>query len=153
MRIRVARKKPVDPIESGSLSDLAFLLIIYFIVIAGFTVNAGYLLRLPAKASQRIVNVQDLVKLRLDAAGGLALNGRAITPEAADAELRAAMAERPNLTVLLSIHPDCPWQNVVDVISAAQRNHVENFSFKSEAHAAGVGETAGPAGAPAEAGS
>jgi hypothetical protein len=39
MRIRVARKKPVDPIESGSLSDLAFLLIIYFIVIAGFNVN------------------------------------------------------------------------------------------------------------------
>ena len=132
MKIRIARKKPVDPIESGSLSDLAFLLIIYFIVIAGFTVNVGYLLALPLKGSQRIVNVQDLVKLRLDASGSLSLNGAAVTVDAADAELRAAVAVKPDLTVLLSIHPDCPWQRVVDVISASQRNNVENFSFKSE---------------------
>ncbi len=153
MNVRIARKKPVDPMESGSLQDLAFLLIIYFIVIAGFTVNSGYLLRLPTKASQRVVNVQDLVKLRLDAAGGLALNGKAITTAEADAELRAAMAERPNLTVLLSIHPDCPWQDVVDVIAAAQRNHVENFSFKSEASAPSApGATSAGAARPAAAG-
>lgn len=145
MKIRIARKKPVDPIESGSLSDLAFLLIIYFIVIAGFAVNEGYLLRLPTKGSQRVVNVQDLVKLRLDATGGLALNGTAITVEAADAELRAAVTAKPNLTVLLSIHPDCPWQNVVDVISAAQRNEVENFSFKSEAASESASAASGAA--------
>lgn len=135
MKVRIARKKPVDPIESGSLSDLAFLLIIYFIVIAGFTVNAGYLLKLPTAGSQRIVNVQDLVKLRLDATGNLALNGAAVSVEVADAELSEAIAAQPNLTVLLSIHPDCPWQSVVDVISAAQRNRVENFSFRSEVEA------------------
>lgn len=133
MNIRIVRKKPVDPIESGSLSDMAFLLIIYFIVIAGFNVNSGFLLRLPVKGSQRIVNTQELVKLRLDAAGSFLMDGRPITVDGAEAELRSAIAARPNLTVVLSIDPDCPWQNVVDVISMAQRNRVENFSFKSEA--------------------
>lgn len=142
MNIRIARKKPVDPIESGSLSDMAFLLIIYFIVIAGFNVNSGYLLRLPTMGSQRVVNTQELVKLRLDATGRLELNGKSVTVDAADRELKTAVASRPNLTVLLSIDPDCPWQSVVDVISSAQRNQVENFSFKAEARA-GVSPRAG----------
>lgn len=133
MNIRIVRKKPVDPIESGSLSDMAFLLIIYFIVIAGFNVNSGFLLRLPVKGSQRVVNTQELVKLRLDATGAFLMDGRPITVDGAETELRAAITVRPNLTVVLSIDPDCPWQNVVDVISMAQRNRVENFSFKSEA--------------------
>jgi biopolymer transport protein ExbD len=136
VNIRIVRKKPVDPIESGSLSDMAFLLIIYFIVIAGFNVNAGFLLNLPVKGSQRIVNTQELVKLRLDAAGSFLMDGRTVTVAGAESELRAAITIRPNLTVVLSIDPDCPWQNVVDVISMAQRNKVENFSFKSESSGA-----------------
>jgi len=132
VNIRLPRKKAVDPIESGSLSDLAFLLIIYFIVIAGFNVNAGFLLNVPAKDSRRVVNTRDLLKLRLDASGAFSLDGRQLDLEAAELALTDAVTAKPNLTVLLSIDPECPWQQVVDAVAAAQRSKAENFSFRME---------------------
>jgi biopolymer transport protein ExbD len=132
MRVRIARRKPVDPSESGALNDLAFLLIIYFIVIAGFNVNLGFLLNLPGKDSVRVVQTQDLAKFRLDAAGSLSVDGAAADFAAAEAGLRRRIAERPNLTMILYIDPACPWQYVVEAVAMAQRSRVENFSFKKD---------------------
>lgn len=132
MRIRIERKKPVDPIESGSLSDLAFLLIIYFIVIAGFNVNLGFLLNLPGKNSVRVVQTVDLTKFRLDREGNLSVDGAPSDFASAEATLRSRIASRPNLTLLLTIAPECPWQRVVEAVGMAQRAKVENFSFKKD---------------------
>ena len=38
----------------------------------------------------------------------------------------------PNMTFLLLINQDCPYQNVIDVIHAVRINGVENFSFRME---------------------
>ena len=46
---RFVRHNVEDAGSSGSLNDLSFLLIIFFIVIAGFNVNKGFLLNLPSK--------------------------------------------------------------------------------------------------------
>ncbi|OHD12436.1 MAG: hypothetical protein A2Z96_03860 [Spirochaetes bacterium GWB1_48_6] len=132
MNLRPKRRTVTDPIESGSLSDLAFLLIIYFIVIAGFNVNLGYLLNLPSKDSQRMVNTQDLIRLKLNETGDLYLGDEVLSLPGMETTLKEGIGRRPNLTVLLSINSACPWQRVVDVIGAAQRTQVENFSFKME---------------------
>lgn len=133
MTIRSRRRPGMDPAESGALNDLAFLLIIYFIVIAGFNVNLGYLLNLPGKDTQRLVNTQELIRLRLDPAGELSLGGEVLSLPGMEETLAKGVSLRPNLTVVLFIDPACPWQRVVDVIGAAQRTRVENFSFKMEA--------------------
>ena len=46
---RPPRRNIEDSSSSGALNDLSFLLIIFFIVIAGFNVNKGFLLNLPSK--------------------------------------------------------------------------------------------------------
>ncbi len=132
MKLSLRRRKLVDPLESGSLSDLAFLLIIYFIVIAGFNVNMGYLLNLPSRDSQRIVNTEDLVRLKLDSKGILEFSGIPMPLAESENKMRQALQARPNLTVVLTIHPESPWQSVVDIIGMAQRSGVVNFSFMQE---------------------
>jgi len=82
------RRKPDDPGDSGSLNDLSFLLIVFFLVIAGFNVNKGFLMQIPEKDKPRLVNLEDLVKCELSADGTVSLDGAAVTAEQLEAKIR-----------------------------------------------------------------
>lgn len=132
MHITTKRKKRIDVAESGVLSDIAFLLIIFFIVIAVFNVNTGFILGLPRKNSSKIVNVEDIVKARLEQDGSLLYENRRITLDFLENTVVERLKLRPNMTFLLTIHPDTPYQYVVDIVNLVRKDQVENFSFRME---------------------
>jgi biopolymer transport protein ExbD len=115
--------------DSSASSDIAFLLIIYFIVIAGFNVNKGFLMNLPARDSTRLVLRDDLLRFELDPAGRVLQGGEIIPFSAAESAMRSGIALHPNMAVMLSISPDTPWQAVVSFVEAAQKLSIEAFSF------------------------
>lgn len=115
--------------DSSASSDIAFLLIIYFIVIAGFNVNRGFIMNLPAKDSTRLVLKDELLRLELDERGVLWHEGETLSFAAAETEIRAAIGIHPNLAVVLSVAPAAPWQQVVSFVELAQKLRVESFSF------------------------
>jgi biopolymer transport protein ExbD len=131
--MKLNRKKR-NPFENSSASsDIAFLLIIYFIVIAGFNVNMGFLMNLPAKDSTRMVLKDDLLRLELDDAGVLHYQGEPIDLNVAEQEIRAAIAQHPNMALVLTIGKLTPWQQVVSFVELAQKLEVESFSFSMKA--------------------
>ena len=119
-----------DAVSSGSLNDLSFLLIIFFIVIAGFNVNKGFLLNLPSKDKPIIVNTQDILKCSISGEGRLVLDGSEIELEELTKLVSDKLVSWPNMTFLLTIDPEASYQNVVDVISVIRKLKVENFSFR-----------------------
>ena len=123
---------PDDSSSSGALNDLSFLLIIFFIVIAGFNVNKGFLLNLPVKDKPRIVKTDDLMKCRLTPDGAILVDNKRLTLD----ELRTAIAEKkaewPNMTFLLLIDSETEYQRVVDIIYEIKQLKIENFSFRME---------------------
>ena len=129
---RFFRYKAEDAGSSGSLNDLSFLLIIFFIVIAGFNVNKGFLLNLPSKEKPLVVNTEDIFKCRLLRNGKLVSDDSEINAEELSARIQEKLKTWPNLTFLLVIDSECPYQNVVNVISAIRKCRVENFSFRME---------------------
>lgn len=129
---RFVRHKVEDAGSSGSLNDLSFLLIIFFIVIAGFNVNKGFLLNLPSKEKPLIVNNEDIIKCSLAADGSISMDGKPIAIEDLSGKISEKLKVWPNMTFLLTINPETPYQNVVDVISTVRKLKVENFSFRQE---------------------
>lgn len=127
---RFVRHNVEDAGSSGSLNDLSFLLIIFFIVIAGFNVNKGFLLNLPSKEKPIVVNTEDIFKCTLQADGRLIMEGQEINISDLTTRIEEKLRIWPNLTFLLSIDGDCAYQNVVDVISTIRKCRVENFSFR-----------------------
>jgi biopolymer transport protein ExbD len=123
---RRPRRKDSD---SAAFSDLAFLLIIYFIVIAGFSVNKGFLMNLPAKDSTRLVLKDDILRYELDAAGSIRYDDAVIDRVTAGQDIRAGLAAHPNLSVVLTVDKDCPWQQLVSFVEMAQNLRVDSFSF------------------------
>ncbi|MDR1971238.1 MAG: biopolymer transporter ExbD [Treponema sp.] len=115
--------------DSGASSDIAFLLIIYFIVIAGFNINRGFLVTLPAKDSQRVVQRDELLRFNLDSRGGLVFRGQPCDFPTAEREIRSKLAVYPNAALLLTVDPQTPWQRVVSFVELAQDLEVDSFSF------------------------
>ncbi|MDR0390098.1 MAG: biopolymer transporter ExbD [Spirochaetaceae bacterium] len=127
--MNIARRKRPGGGESAAFSDLAFLLIIYFIVIAGFNINKGFLLGLPAKDSSRLILKEELLRFSLDGEGRLFSGGLATDRGEAEKIIRTAVASYPNLALVLEVDPQAPWQNVVSFVELAQELAVETFSF------------------------
>ena len=126
------RRNVEDVGASGSLNDLSFLLIIFFIVIAGFNVNKGFLLNLPEKSKPRIVMKQHLMKCTLTNDEMILLDGKSVNQNELETEIKSMKAKFPDMTFLLLIQDNVPYQKVIDVVYLVRNSSVENFSFKMD---------------------
>lgn len=124
------KRKPDDPANSGALNDLSFILIIFFIVIAGFNINKGFLMNLPDREKPRIVQTEELLVCNLDKDGQLSIDGTSVTGETLRVEIEAIRSKYPNCTFLLEIDPETEYQAVIEVIHDIRTLKVENFSFR-----------------------
>ncbi len=129
MKINIKKRTFFDASESATLSDLGFLLIIYFIVIAGFNINQGFMLNLPQKNSTKIVNVEDVFKVHLNNSSEILFDKKVININDLQQQINNRIKVRPNMTLLLKIYPEVPYQKVVDIINLARELKVDNFSF------------------------
>ncbi|MDR2158968.1 MAG: biopolymer transporter ExbD [Treponema sp.] len=129
MNLRDPRRRRQPPGDSGASSDIAFLLIIYFIVIAGFNVNRGFLMNLPAKDSTRFVKSGDLLRFNMESSGTLVFRGERQDLAHAEGIIRSAASSNPNIALLLLIDPAAPWQRVVSFVELARNLKVDSFSF------------------------
>ncbi|MBN2531482.1 MAG: biopolymer transporter ExbD [Spirochaetales bacterium] len=129
MTVKRKSKKHLDIANSGALSDLAFLLIIFFIVVAVFNINKGFILLLPKKDSVKIINVNDIIKVTLKDDGTLLYENKTILLSELERIVKDTLSLYPNMTLLLSIYPEVPYQQVVHIVDLVRKLNVENFSF------------------------
>ena len=128
--MKINRKNRTGFLEfGGATSDLAFLLIIYFIVIAGFNINKGFLMNLPMKDSTRLILRDDLLRFDMDSNGSIIHNEEIIVIQQTRNIIRAAQNINPNIAVILTIDENALWQNVVSFVELAQDLKINAFSF------------------------
>lgn len=129
VRLGNKRRNGIDVADSGALSDLAFLLIVFFIVIAVFNVNSGFLLGLPQKGAVTPVFTDDLMRVTVTADDRFIVYEK----EASLDEVRSLAEERrrlqPNMTLVVSMHPQSTYQSLVSLVETARVLDIDNFSF------------------------
>ncbi|MCL2185875.1 MAG: biopolymer transporter ExbD [Treponema sp.] len=127
--MKIKRKNKIGFLETCAASDLAFLLIIYFLVIAGFNVNKGFLMNLPAKDSTRMILREELLRFDMNENGEIIHSEEVLDIRKARSIIYTAQKENPNIAVILTIDKHARWQNVVYFVELAQNLNVEAFSF------------------------
>jgi len=127
--MKIKRRKKLGFLESCAASDLAFLLIIYFLVIAGFNVNKGFLMNLPAKDSTRLILREELLRFEMNEESNIMHENEIIDIPRARTVISEAYKENPNIAVILMIDAAAIWQNVVYFVELAQDLGIEAFSF------------------------
>jgi len=127
--MKITRRKKNDFLESSAASDLAFLLIIYFLVIAGFNINKGFIITLPAKDSTRMILKEELLRFEMNPNGEISHNEEILNIPKTKTIIKNAQKENPNIAVIITIDGQAQWQNVVSFVELAQDLQIDSFSF------------------------
>jgi biopolymer transport protein ExbD len=127
--MRLNRRKKPSFLGTAASNDVAFLLIIYFMVIAGFNINKGFLMNLPEKDSTRMVMQEDLLRFDMDESGNMIYKGEQKNTLEVKNLIQSAQRYNPNIAVLIIIEEQTKWQKVVSIVELAQELNIDSFSF------------------------
>jgi len=127
--MKIKRRKKHGFLETCAASDLAFLLIIYFLVIAGFNVNKGFVMNLPAKDSTRMILREELLRFDMDSEGKIFYEEDILSISRAKTIIQGAQSDNPNIAVIITIDSQAAWQDVVYFVELAQDLQIDSFSF------------------------
>ncbi len=119
--IRIRRE---NEIPMASMSDIAFLLIIFFIISISFVYKQGLQLILPKIGAKPIVvNVKDILILKLDKDGNIYKDEILISINDIEKNKKNA--------AIIRVDKTCKYKYLVAVIEKLQQNNINKISIKN----------------------
>jgi biopolymer transport protein ExbD len=125
------RKQKIDDIPQSSMSDVAFLLLVFFIATTIFNTEQGIPLSLPGKTSLTTqLNPKNILRLSSDPGGQIFIDDEPIAMHQIEAEVRTRLAENPNLVVAIETHPDGRYGVMVQVLDEVKQAEATRISLQ-----------------------
>ena len=127
--MKLKKMAPLSEIPTSSMADIAFLLIIYFMVTAVFSATKGLEFKLPKDHNNAPPDTEDAVFIKVSSDSSVMVDCKPM--EIADIMnyLEPKLERNPEKPVILYTDPYAPYQamiNVYDVIGAAGKSEVPN---------------------------
>lgn len=111
------------------MTDISFLLIIFFLLSAVFVANGGLRLRLPAESAKPTELAPDeVVQIELPSAGAPLVNGAPVSGGLAGA-LEALFAETPSLVTIIRVDTGVSYDRVIRTLEAVRTAGGSTFSI------------------------
>ncbi len=136
MAVLQKKSKVSDEIPTASMADIAFLLLIFFLVTTVFPKDKGLPLVLPESGEQVAVSQRNIIHLIILPTGlvevkrGESQQVQQMRPNDLDALWRQEVTANPNLIAAVKTHPDAPYRFMIDVLDALQSAGAERISVQ-----------------------
>ncbi len=118
--------------QAASMADLAFLLLVFFVVTTTFAVEEGIPLVLPGRAATASrVEAGDVLEIRALASGRVEAQGQPIAVSSVRVLVAQRLAANPNLVVLLTTQRDAEYGLMVDVLDEIKLANCRRISLKT----------------------
>ncbi len=130
------RAKVSDEIPTASMADIAFLLLIFFLVTTVFPKDKGLAIVLPEESETVAVSQKNILHLIIQPNGmvevkrGESTSIQTMRPDDVEALWRQEVSANPNLIAAVKTHPDAPYRFMVDVLDALQSAGAERISLQ-----------------------
>ncbi len=128
---RIGLKKIAKPnIPTASTGDIAFLLIIFFMVATHFRTERGLKINLPkAEMTERILKRRNVAAVWIDANGRMTIQDNWVNPAMITTLMSEKVIENPELVVLLQADKDVKYGFVTDVLEALKDARAFKVTF------------------------
>jgi biopolymer transport protein ExbD len=120
--------KPYDTINVTPMLDLAYVLLVIFIVMTTASVQ-GLKINLPKPSNKPSLEKKEVRIVQILADGSLMLNGAGLTMAELESRLTAARARDPDMPVVIKGDPQVNYARVVDIIDMAGRLSITNVGL------------------------
>lgn len=132
-RMRRASARDLGGISNlPSMSDIAFLLLIFFLVSTMFAVEQGIPLVLPGRQSKNVkVKRSNILEINALADGSITVDNRRVSLREVRSIVASRLAENEKLIVVLATHPDSEYGLMVDLLDEIKLANARVISLKT----------------------
>ena len=130
------KSKVSGEIPTASMADIAFLLLIFFLVTTTFPKDKGLAVVLPERGETVAVSQKNILHILIRVDGivtvkrGESTSEQQVRPDDIEAIWRQDVAQNPNLIAAVKTHPDAPHRFMIDVLDALQTAGAERISLQ-----------------------
>ena len=136
MALLKKKSKVSDEMSSAGMADIAFLLLIFFLVTTVFPRDQGLRVVLPEEAEEVEVSQQNILHLGVFPDGlvrvriGESTNESTMPPRQIETLWRTEVAQNPNLIASIRTHPEAAHRHMIAVLDALQLAGAERISLQ-----------------------
>jgi biopolymer transport protein ExbD len=132
MKTLSSRNRPSQEVNAASMSDIAFLLLIFFLVTTIFALEEGIPLVLPGKQSSDVkVNRKDILVVEAHANGAIVINKQLVPLPSLRPRIERELAANEKLIVVIESHPDSEYGLMVDILDELRLANARRISLKT----------------------
>ncbi|HAB29826.1 MAG TPA: biopolymer transporter ExbD [Gemmatimonadetes bacterium] len=130
------KSKVSDKVPSSSMADIAFLLLIFFLVTTTFPKNKGLAIVLPEEGGEVEVSPRNILHIIIQPNGlvdvkrGESQAVQTVAPNAIEGIWRQDVAENPQLIAAVKTAPQAAYRFMVDVLDALHSAGAERISLQ-----------------------
>jgi len=136
MAVLKKKSRPSGEVPMSSTADIAFLLLIFFLVTTVFPKDKGLAIVLPEESSEVEVSQNNILHLIIQPTGivdvkrGESQQIQQMRPEEVEGLWRQEVTGNPNLIAAVKTHPDASYEYMVDVLDALHAANAERISLQ-----------------------
>jgi len=122
------RTKVESEFNMSSLTDIIFLLLIFFMLTSTVVAPNALNLKLPGTSKTKVVTPRNIDDVKIDKSGRFYLNGKRIDVTALEPELQSKASRKSgSLDITISPDPEAPTEYVVTVMDICMRNNINGI--------------------------
>jgi biopolymer transport protein ExbD len=120
-------------IPTASMSDIAFLLLLFFLVTTKFRKEIGFKVLLPeARATERIIKTENLARIYINSKGQISVDDFLVNPEGVTARFKLKVLENPGIIAYIKADKRVKYDYVDQVLEALRDAKALRVIFATE---------------------
>ena len=132
MKKMQSKSRPTTAISAASMSDIAFLLLIFFLVTTIFALEMGIPLILPGNKSSNVkVNRKNILVVKAHPNGSITVDKDVLGMRALRTLVENRLLENEKLVVVIETHPDAEYGVMVDILDELKLARARRIALKT----------------------
>ena len=116
-------------IPTASMADIAFLLLIFFMVTTVFANEVGLQIMLPEKGQEVKVKSENIQRIYVEEKGELRINGEPVSQDQLVDEVKKILSENKDAIFSIKTHPRAQYKYMVNALDKLRLANAERYSL------------------------
>ena len=123
------QRRPMQEINSSSMADIAFLLLVFFLVTTTISMDKGICLVLPSEGNELEVNRKNIVNILMNESGKVLFDDKTTKVNAIRGLVERKLSGNPNLIFSVQTHPRTKYQDYLNVLDQLKEAKASKISI------------------------
>lgn len=129
MILKRKRKRMKAEIPTASMADIAFLLIVFFMLTSVFATEKGLQIVLPEKGEVVKIKKGNIAQVYVNAKGQVKIEGEDVSLENIKNKVESMLAENDSLVFSLKADSRCKYETIIKVFDQLKLGTAERIAF------------------------